>query len=97
MVRKANVGWLLIDPWKCFGVRSRNLLGMLLVDDDDELPELPDERETDLAARLGSGGLATIDAILLACTEKVQHKIARIISRALDACPFALKLPTRLR
>ncbi|MEI9937419.1 MAG: hypothetical protein WDO69_09360 [Pseudomonadota bacterium] len=61
---------------------------MLLVDDDDELPELPDERETDLAARLGSGGLATIDATLLACTEKVQHKIARIISHALDVGGF---------
>ncbi len=58
---------------------------MLLLDDHDELPELPDELETDLAERLGSGGLATIDATLLACTDKVQHKVARIIARALDA------------
>src|SRR4051812_40982939 len=61
---------------------------MLLLDDDDELAEVPDELETNLAERLGSGGLAGIDAALLACTEKVQHKIARIISRALDAGGF---------
>ena len=42
----------------------------------------------DLAERLGSGGLATIDATLLACTDKVQHKVARIIARALDAGGF---------
>ncbi|MET0794385.1 MAG: hypothetical protein ABW061_22880 [Polyangiaceae bacterium] len=61
---------------------------MLLVDDDDELPELPDGPEIDLAERLGSGGLAKIDAALLACTDKVQHKVARIIARALDAGGF---------
>lgn len=61
---------------------------MLLLDDDGELPELPDEPEMDLAKRLGSGGLATIDATLLACTDRVQHKVARIIARALDAGGF---------
>lgn len=48
--------------WKCFSVRPCNLPAMLLLDDDDELPELPDEPELDLAERLGSGGLAAIDA-----------------------------------
>lgn len=38
-----------------------------------------------LAERLGSAGVATIDGTLLACTDKVQHKVARIIARALDA------------
>lgn len=61
---------------------------MLLLDDDDELPELPDELEMDLTERLGSGGLASIDANLLACTDKTQHKVARIIARALDAGRF---------
>jgi hypothetical protein len=44
--------------------------------------------QTDLAERLGSGGLATIDATLLACTDQGQHKVARIIARALDAGGF---------
>jgi hypothetical protein len=61
---------------------------MSLLDDDDELSELPDELEMDLAERLGSGGLATIDGTLQACTDKVQHKVARIIARALDAGGF---------
>ena len=74
--------------WKRFGVRPCSLLGMLLLDDDDELTELPDELEVNLAERLGASGLAAIDASLLACTDKVQHKIARIISRALDAGGF---------
>jgi len=47
---------------------------MLLLGDDDELPELPDELEMALVEPLGSAGLATIDATLLACTDKVQHK-----------------------
>ena len=77
--------------WKSFAVRPCNLLVMLLVDDDDELPDLPDlpdGPEIDLAERLGSGGLAKIDAALLACTDKVQHTVARIIARALDAGGF---------
>lgn len=78
----------------CFGVEALrrrtlcNLLAMLLLDDDDELPEQPDEQEKELAERLGSSGLAAIDATLLACTGKVQHKVARIIARALDAGGF---------
>jgi hypothetical protein len=61
---------------------------MLLLDDDDELSELPNELELNLAERLGAVGLARVDATLVACTDKVQHKVARIIARALAAGGF---------
>jgi len=66
---KPTLVGLLSGGWKCFGVRPCKPLVMLLLD-GDELPELPDELEMDLVERLGSGGLATIDANLLACTEE---------------------------
>ncbi len=63
---------------------------MLLIDDDDELPEVPspEEEEVELAEQLGVDGLNAIDAALLAWTERTQHKVARIVARALDAGGF---------
>lgn len=58
---------------------------MLLWHDDGELPEVSDESETELAERLGPSGLMAIDAALIAATGQTQHKIARIVLRALEA------------
>ncbi|MET0790492.1 MAG: hypothetical protein ABW061_03145 [Polyangiaceae bacterium] len=61
---------------------------MLLLDDDDELPEEPSPEEAEVAEQLGPEGLSAIDAALLACTGAVQHKVARIVSGAVDVGGF---------
>ena len=61
---------------------------MLLLDDDDELPDVPHAEETALAERLGAEGLRAIDAALLECTGTVQRKVASIVARALDVGGF---------
>lgn len=65
-----------------------SLAAMLLLDDDDDLPEEPSPEEAELAQQLGPEGLSAIDTALLACTEARQHKVAHIVLRALEACGY---------
>ena len=57
---------------------------MLLLDDDDELPAEPDERERALTEELGEAALRAIDEALLAELGTSRYKVARIILGALE-------------
>ncbi len=61
---------------------------MLLLDDDDELPESPHEEEAALAARLGAQGLAVIDQTLVRFTRTFWFKSARVVADAVQAGGF---------
>jgi hypothetical protein len=56
---------------------------MLLLDDDDELPDEPEKEERALAQQLGPEGLRAIDAALARCTKSRWLKVARVIADAL--------------
>lgn len=58
---------------------------MRLIDDEDVLPEVPDEDEAALVTELGSDGLGRLDAALLAATSAGWRKGAMIVSEALQA------------
>src|SRR5215471_8822700 len=58
---------------------------MLLLDDDDELPALPEPSEAILAARLGSQGIEAIDAALVGHTRRTWLKVARVVFDGLRA------------
>jgi hypothetical protein len=62
---------------------------MLLVHDEDRVPESPTEGEVSLAASLGEKGLAAIDAAILAATGPKFMKVARVVSDALKAGGFS--------
>jgi hypothetical protein len=61
---------------------------MLLLDDDDELPMLPEPSEATLVARLGSKGIEAIDAVLLGHTRRTWLKVARVVFDGLRAGGF---------
>jgi hypothetical protein len=52
---------------------------MLLLDDDDELPNLPDEGETNLQRQLGPEALRAIDAAIVANAGPQWLKVARVV------------------
>ncbi|MBK9266599.1 MAG: tetratricopeptide repeat protein [Polyangiaceae bacterium] len=54
------------------------------------MPEVPDDKETALAKRLGAAGLAQIDANLLDQADNMFHKAARIIADAIKEGGFPL-------
>lgn len=58
---------------------------MLLLDDDDELPEFPTPEELELADILGADGLRAADAALLGAATPRFLKVARIVSDALKS------------
>ena len=64
---------------------------MLLLDDDDELPESPEPGEVVLAARLGLNGLQAIDAALVGHARSTWLKVARVVHEALDSGCFAVE------
>jgi len=64
---------------------------MLLLDDDDELPESPVPSEVVLAARVGLNGLQAIDAALVCHAKPTWLKVARVVHEALDAGGFAVE------
>jgi hypothetical protein len=63
---------------------------MLLLDDDDELPQSPEPGEVQLTARLGLDGLQAIDAALASHARPTWLKVARIVHEALDDGHFAI-------
>ena len=63
---------------------------MLLLDDDDELPEPPELGEVELTARLASDGLQAIDAALLSHVKPTWLKVARVVHDALNSGSFAM-------
>ncbi len=63
---------------------------MLLLDDDDELPESPHEEEVALAAQFGAQGLAMIDQTLVRFTRASWLKSARVVADAVQAGGFAV-------
>jgi hypothetical protein len=61
---------------------------MLLLDDDDELPLLPDEAEAELAAQLGEERVRAIEEALVSHTRVRWLKVARVVADALKAGGF---------
>lgn len=66
------------------------LFSMLLLDDDDELPETPDEHEAALAEQLGARGLLLIDQTLVRCTRSSWLKSARVVVDSLEVGGFPI-------
>jgi hypothetical protein len=62
---------------------------MLLLDDADELPAIPEPSESELVTRLGSVRLEAIDAALISHARSRWLKVARIVSDALSSGGFA--------
>lgn len=58
---------------------------MLLLDDQDRLPNSPADRETRLAESLGSTGLAAIDEAIVRATTPRWSKVARVVVDAIKA------------
>ena|SRR5687767_16037659 len=56
---------------------------MLLLDDDDVLPDVPDAAEAHLAAQLGNNGLERIDQSLRRHAQDRWLKVARVVAYAL--------------
>jgi hypothetical protein len=63
---------------------------MLLLDDDDELPQDPKPGEVTLASDLGPDGLKSIDAALATNARSVWLKVARVVHDALMAGGFSI-------
>jgi len=64
---------------------------MLLLDDDDELPALPEPGEFALTEQLGPHGLHMVDDALLAHAKPTWLKVARIVHDALNSGGFAIE------
>jgi hypothetical protein len=62
---------------------------MLLLDDDDQLPDAPTEAETLLAESLGAAGLLAIDEAIVNATPTRWLKVARIVVDAITAAGFS--------
>jgi hypothetical protein len=58
---------------------------MLLLDDDDELPTLPDEGETNLQRQLGPEALCAIDAAIVANASPRWLKVARVVHDVIES------------
>jgi len=63
----------------------RQVAAMLLVDDDERVPDSPSEEERLLTASLGPQGLLAIDEAILAAARPVGMKVARIVIDAIEA------------
>jgi hypothetical protein len=64
------------------------LVAMLLLDDDDELPLLPDEAEARLETGLDEEGVRAIDEALRRHARRGWLKVARVVIDALVAGGF---------
>ena len=62
---------------------------MLLVHDEDRVPESPTEGEISLTASIGEKGRVAIDKAILAATGPKFMKVARVVSDALKAGGFS--------
>lgn len=63
---------------------------MLLLDDNDELPSLPENAEATLAAQLGAEGLHAIDEALSQHARRGWLKVACVVVDALKAGGFPI-------
>lgn len=63
---------------------------VLLLDDDGELPDQPEEEESRLAAELGHDGLQAVDEALRQHTKGSWMKVARVVADAMNAGGFGL-------
>jgi hypothetical protein len=61
-----------------------------LLDDDDELPPVPDEEEASLMAELGGDRLRAIDVALSSHTQTTWLKVARVVFHAVEAGEFPI-------
>ena len=71
-------------------VSAAILIDMSLLDDEDELPSLPEEAEATLAAQLGAEGLRAIDEALSQHARRGWLKAARVVADALKAGGFPI-------
>lgn len=69
---------------------------MLIFDDEDELPLIPNEAEARLAVEIGEEGLAKIDALLLEHTPSRSRKGARVVLDAINAQGLSLDDDARI-
>jgi Protein of unknown function len=63
---------------------------MLLLDDDDELPTLPNPSEAKLSVQVGEQGLRAIDAALVSHAKPSWLKVARVVHDALGSGGFVI-------
>ena len=63
---------------------------MLLLDDDDELPEDPDDAEAQLVQKLGPGRLERIDEALRNHVQARWLKVARVVADAVKDGGFSI-------
>ena len=63
---------------------------MLLVNDEEQVPELPTDREKALTDALTSEKLLTIDQAIVNATEQRWLKVARIVFDAIKAGGFSM-------
>jgi hypothetical protein len=61
---------------------------MLPVEDQDELSAQPDEAQARLARELGEAGVRAIDDAIRRSTKQRWQKVARVVSKALEAGRF---------
>jgi hypothetical protein len=64
---------------------------LLLLDDDDELPALPEDGESNLAAQLGPDALRAIDTAIVDHTRLRWLKVARIVYDAIRTGNFPVE------
>lgn len=62
---------------------------MLLLDNDDQLPDSPTEAETLLAESLGAAGLLAIDEAIVNAARTRWLKVARVVVDAIRAAGFS--------
>src|SRR5262245_20722959 len=64
---------------------------MLLLDDDDQLPDSPTEAETLLAESLGTAGLRAIDESIVNATRTRWLIVARVVVDAIGVAGFPME------
>ena len=64
---------------------------MLLLDDEDQVPEAPTDAERGLIASLGPEGIAAMDEALLNAARPNWLKVARVVHDAIEAGGFSIE------
>ena len=73
---------------------------MLLLDDEDQVPESPTTEETKLAASLGPAGLRMVDTAILKAAGPRWFKLARVVHDAIRSNGFStgdVQVPLHVR
>jgi hypothetical protein len=71
--------------------------GVLLLDDDDELPSQPGDDEARLSAEIGDAGLRSIDNAIGKCARPAWLKVARVVLDAIKAGGFEISDDASIR